>query len=51
MTTKSQQKLAPWIATLVLIAVWWLAIRVFDVITPGNIRRSLAGEAIGTLVR
>jgi len=27
-----------------------LPIRVFDVMTPGNIRRALSGEAIGTLV-
>ena len=28
-----------------------LPICVFDVMTPGNIRRALAGEPIGTLVR
>ena len=28
-----------------------LPILVFDVMTPGNIRRALLGEPIGTLVR
>ena len=31
MTPKLQEKLAPWVTTLVLIAVWWLFIRLFDI--------------------
>lgn len=31
MTAKLQQRLAPWIAALALIAAWWLAIRLFDI--------------------
>lgn len=31
MTPKLQEKLAPWVTTLVLIAAWWLFIRLFDI--------------------
>jgi NitT/TauT family transport system permease protein len=31
LTPKLQEKLAPWVTTLVLIAVWWLFIRLFDI--------------------
>ena len=31
MTPKLQEKLAPWVTTLALIAVWWLFIRLFDI--------------------
>lgn len=31
MTPKLQEKLAPWVTTLVLIAVWWVFIRLFDI--------------------
>lgn len=46
MTPKMQQKLAPWIATVLLIAVWWLLIRLFDIKsfilpTPGETLQAL----------
>lgn len=31
MTTRLQQRLAPWVATLVLIAAWWLGVWLFDI--------------------
>ena len=31
MTEHSQQKLAPWVATLALVIAWWLVIRLFDI--------------------
>ena len=31
MTPKLQERLAPWVTTLVLIAAWWLFIRLFDI--------------------
>jgi NitT/TauT family transport system permease protein len=31
LTPKLQEKLAPWVTTLVLIAAWWLFIRLFDI--------------------
>jgi NitT/TauT family transport system permease protein len=31
LTRKLQQKIAPWIVTLALIAAWWLAISLFDI--------------------
>jgi NitT/TauT family transport system permease protein len=31
LTPKLQEKLAPWVTTLALIAVWWLFIRLFDI--------------------
>jgi NitT/TauT family transport system permease protein len=31
LTEHSQQKLAPWVATLALVIAWWLVIRLFDI--------------------
>jgi NitT/TauT family transport system permease protein len=31
LTTRLQQRLAPWVATVALIAAWWLCVRLFDI--------------------
>jgi NitT/TauT family transport system permease protein len=31
LTTRLQQRLAPWVATLAMIAAWWLCVRLFDI--------------------
>ena len=31
MSTKSLERIAPWVATALLIALWWACVRLFDI--------------------